>query len=96
MAWNKWNKAPTKKPPPFSWTREMLDIVGVVIKNGVKIGISPDWKHDLHYWQIDIKVNNSKWHTDPNRYDDKDIYNKVLEYYEYYYAKYKLNTNENG
>jgi len=96
MAWNKWNKAPTKKPPPFSWTREMLDIVGVVIKNGVKIGISPDWKHDLHYWQIDIKVNNSKWHTDPNRYDDRDIYNKVLEYYEYYYAKYKLNTNENG
>ena len=96
MAWNKWNKAPTKKPPPFSWTREMLDIVGVVIKNGVKIGISPDWKHNLHYWQIDIKVNNSKWHTDPNRYDDRDIYNKVLEYYKYYYAKYKLNTNENG
>ena len=96
MAWNKWNKAPTKKPPPFSWTREMLDIVGVVIKNGVKIGISPDWKHEFNYWQIDIKVNNSKWHTDPNRYEDKDVYNKVVEYYEYYYNKYKLNTNKDG
>ena len=96
MAWNKWNKAPTKKPPRFSWTREMLDIVGVVIKNGVKIGISPDWKHDLHYWQIDIKVNNSKWHTDPNGYEDRDVYNKVVEYYEYYYNKYKLNTNKDG
>ena len=96
MAWNKWNKSPTKKPPPFSWTREMLDIVGVVIKNGIKIGISPDWEHDLHYWQIDIKVNNSKWHTDPNRYEDRDVYNKVVEYYEYYYNKYKLNTNKYG
>ena len=96
MAWNKWNKSPTKKPPPISWTREMLDIVGVVIKNGIKIGISPDWEHDLHYWQIDIKVNNSKWHTDPNRYEDRDVYNKVVEYYEYYYNKYKLNTNKDG
>ena len=96
MAWNKWNKSPTKKPPPFSWTREMLDIVGVGIKNGIKIGISPDWEHDLHYWQIDIKVNNSKWHTDPNRYEDRDVYNKVVEYYEYYYNKYKLNTNKDG
>ena len=96
MAWNKWNKAPTKKPPTFSWTREILDIVGVVIKNGVKIGISPDWKHEFNYWQIDIKVNNSKWHTDPNRYEDKDVYNKVVEYYEYYYNKYKLNTNKDG
>ena len=96
MAWNKWNNSPTKKPPPFSWTREMLDIVGVVIKNGIKIGISPDWNHDLHYWQIDIKVNNSKWHTDPNRYEDRDVYNKVVEYYEYYYNKYKLNTNKDG
>jgi hypothetical protein len=96
MAWNKWNKAPTKKPPPFTWTREMLDIVGVVIKSGVKIGISPDWKHAFNYWQIDIKVNNSKWHTDPNRYEDGDVYNKVVEYYEYYYGKYKLNTNKDG
>ena len=96
MAWNKWNKAPTKKPPPFTWTRETLNIVGVVIKNGVKIGISPDWKHEFNFWQIDIKVNNTKWHTDPHRYEDKDVYNKVVEYYKYYYGKYKLNTNKDG
>ena len=56
MAWNKWKKAPTKKPPPFSWDRDLLDIVGVVIKNKIKIAMTPDWNHSLNYWQIDIKV----------------------------------------
>ena len=96
MAWNKWNKAPTKKPPPFSWTRDVLDIVRVVIKNKIKIAMTPDWNHSLHYWQIDIKVGNSRWHTDPNRYDDDQIYDKLIEYYKYYYNKYKLNTNKDG
>ena len=96
MGWKKFNKAPTKKPPEYTWTYEQIKMVGVVIKNGVKIGISPDWKHPAWLWQIDIKVNNSKWHTDPNRYDDRDIYNKVVEYYEYYYGKYELNTNKDG
>ena len=96
MGWNKWNKSPTKKPPPFTWTQEQKQMVGTVIKNGIKIGISPDWSHALHHWQIDIKVGKGKWHTDPNRYEDRDVYNKVVEYYEYYYNKYKLNTNKDG
>jgi len=50
----------------------------------------------LYYWQIDIKVGNSRWHTDPNRYDDTEVFNKLIEYYKYYYNKYKLNTNKHG
>ena len=88
MAWNKWNKAPTRKPPPFSWTRELLDIVHVVIKNKIKIAMSPDWKHDFNYWQIDIKVGRSKWHTDPKRYTDEEVNENIIKYYKYYYDKY--------
>ena len=43
MGWKKFNKAPTKKPPDYTWTPKQREMVGVVIKNGVKIGISPDW-----------------------------------------------------
>ena len=31
--------------------------------------------------------------TDPNRYTDDNVYDKLLEYYRYYY---KRNTNSNG
>ena len=36
------------------------------------------------------------WHTDPNRYSDDEVYAKLMEYYEYYYNKYNVNTNRNG
>ena len=34
-----------------------------------------------------------KIHTDPSHYTDEVVYNKVIEYYNYYY---KPNTNNNG
>ena len=51
------------------------------------VGISPDWKDDMNRWQIDININ-GKIHTDPNRYSDDVVYNKVNNYYKYYYDKY--------
>ena len=60
MAWNKWNKAPSKKPPEYSWSPEEMKMVSFVMKKGIKIAMSPDWKHDFNYWQIDIKVGRSK------------------------------------
>ena len=44
------------------------------------IGISPDWKHELHHWQIDIKIGNGKVHTDPNRYSDENVHENVIKY----------------
>ena len=96
MAWNKWNKAPTKKSPKKSWSPEELKMVGFVMKKGIKIAMSPDWKHEFDHWQIDIKVGNGKWHTDPKRYSDEEVHDSIIKYYKYYYDKYKLNTNKNG
>ena len=39
-----------------------------------------------------IKIANNKWHTDPKRYNDSNVYEKLMEYYKYYYNKYKTNT----
>ena len=54
-----------------------------------------DWKNDLNKWQVEITINNNT-HVDPNRYEDDDVLNKVVEYYKYYYNKHKLNTNAKG
>ena len=64
-------------------------MIGFVMKKGINIGISPDWKHEYQYWQIDIKIGNGKVHTDPNRYSDEDVHENVIKYYKYYYEKYR-------
>ena len=89
MAWKRWNRSPSKRTPKRSWSFEEMKMVGFVIKKGIKIGISPDFKHDLYYWQIDIKIGNGKVHTDPNRYSDEDVHKNVIKYYKYYYDKYR-------
>ena len=89
MAWNKWNKSPSKRPPTKTWSPEEMKMVGFVMSKGINIGISPDWKHELYYWQIDIKIGNGKVHTDPNRYSDENVHENVIKYYKYYYDKYR-------
>ena len=89
MSWKKWNKAPTKKPPDYTWSPEEMKMIGFVMKKGINISISPDFKHNLHNWQIDIKIGNGKVHTDPNRYSDEDVHENVIKYYKYYYEKYR-------
>ena len=89
MAWKRWNKNPSKRTPSYSWNEDEMKIVDFVINKRIKIGISPDFKHNLHHWQIDIKIGNGKIHTDPNRYSDEDLYKNVIKYYKYYYDKYK-------
>ena len=88
MAWNKWNKAPTKKSPKKSWSPEELKIVSFVIGKGIKIAMSPDWKHEFNYWQIDIKIGRGEWHTDPKRNTNEEVNENIIKYYKYYYDKY--------
>jgi len=88
MAWNKFKKSPSKKPPDRSWLPEEMKMIGFVMSKNIKIAISPDWKHDFTYWQIDIKVGRGKWHTDPKRYSDEEVYDNLIKYYKYYYDKY--------
>jgi len=92
MAFFKWQKAPSKKTPVRSWQPEEMKIISWCMRRGISVSIMPDWKDDLQRWKIDIHIKN-KTHEDPNRYDDHSVYDKLLEYYKYYY---KPNTNNNG
>jgi len=92
MAFKRWQKAPSKKAPERNWDEQEMKMIGWCLTRNIKIGISPDWKDDMNKWQIDISIN-GKIHTDPNRYENEVVYNKVIEYYKYYY---KPNTNNNG
>ena len=87
MAFKRWQKTPTRKPPKKIWTEHEMKIIGWCLNNNIAVGISPDWKDDLNRWQVDVVIN-KKTHTDPNRYNNDTIYNKVNEYYKYYYDKY--------
>ena len=88
----KFKKSTGRKPPQKSWSREELKIIGWCMNRNIKVSMIPDWKNNVSDWLIDISINN-KIHTDPNKYSDDQINDKVLEYYKYYY---KPNTNNNG
>tara|TARA_R100000951_G_scaffold11807_1_gene9687 strand:- start:153 stop:425 length:273 start_codon:yes stop_codon:yes gene_type:complete len=87
----KFKKSTGKRPPQKSWSLEELKIIGWCMARNIKISMIPDWKHNVSNWLIDISINN-KIHTDPNKYNDDQINDKILEYYKYYY---KPNTNNN-
>ena len=95
MAFKRWNKSPTKKTPQRSWRPEEMKIIGWCLNKKISVRISPEWKHDLNKWQIEISINNNI-HVDPNRYEEHNVLEKVVEYYKYYYNKYNANTNDNG
>ena len=87
MAFKRWNKTPSKSPPQYTWSQDQMKIIGWCLNKNIGVSISPDWKNDMTKWKIDIVVNNKK-HTDPSSYDDEVVYNKVNEYYKYYYDKH--------
>jgi len=87
MAFKKWSKSPSKKPPERRWVKSEMEIIGWCLNNNISIGITPDWKVMPNRWKIDITVN-KKTYTDPKQYESEVIYNKVNEYYKYYYDKY--------
>ena len=87
MAFKRWKRSPSKRPPTTLWTPDEMKVIGWCLQNKIGIGISPDWKHDRSWWQIDISIND-KIHTDPSRYDDEVVLNKMYQYYKYYYDKH--------
>ena len=86
MAFKRWKKSPSKRPPTKVWSTEEMKVIGWCLQNNINIGISPDWKDDLQRWQIEININ-GKVHTDPNRYNG-NVLDKMYEYYKYYYDKH--------
>ena len=95
MAFKRWKKSPSKQPPEKSWSQDEMKIIGWCLNKNIGVGISPDWKDESLKWKIDIRIN-KKIHVDPNRCYDDNVYDKVVEYYNYYYNKHNVNTNNNG
>ena len=67
--------------------REDLTSYSWCFNNGIKIGPIPLWDKDYGKWTVEITMNGKK-STDPNRYEDDKVLDKVYEYYKYYYEKY--------
>ena len=86
MAFKRWKKSPSKRPPTKMWSAKEMKVIGWCLQNNIGVGISPDWKDDLQRWQIEININ-GKVHTDPNRYNG-NVLDKMYEYYKYYYDKH--------
>ena len=87
MAFKRWSKSPSKSPLKYSWSRDQMKTIGWCLNKKIGVGISPDWKESLNRWQIEINVN-GRTHIDPNRYESHVVYDKVNEYYKYYYDKH--------
>ena len=69
------------------WDEDEMKIVGWCLNKNIGVSIMPDWKSEINNWKIDIEIN-KRTYTDPNRYEDDKVLDKVYEYYKYYYAKY--------
>jgi len=87
MAFKRWQRAPSKKGLKKTWSESEMKIIGWCLNKKIEISIMPDWKSELNNWQVDIKIN-KKIFTDPNRYEDDKVLDKVYEYYKYYYEKH--------
>ena len=86
MAFKRWKKSPSKRPPRKLWSKDEMKVISWCLQNKIGVGISPDWNDDLQRWQIEININ-GKVHTDPNRYNG-NVLDKMYEYYKYYYDKH--------
>ena len=69
------------------WNENEMKIIGWCLNKNIGVSIMPDWKSEINNWKIDIEIN-KRTYTDPNRYEDDKVLDKVYEYYKYYYEKY--------
>ena len=58
MAFFKYQKSPSKRPPKRSWRPEEMKIIGWCLNRNINISISPCWKEVHERWQIEIKIKN--------------------------------------
>ena len=86
MVWQK--KRVGRKPTTKTWQPEEMKGVGWCLSNNISISCIPNWKEKGINWFIDIKINKNV-HRDPTMYEDEEVFNKIYEYYKYYYDKHK-------
>ena len=86
MVWQKKRKG--KSATARTWMPEEMKAVGWCLSNNIFISCIPNWKEKGINWFIDIKINKNV-HRDPTTYEDEEVFNKIYEYYKYYYDKHK-------
>ena len=82
-----WQKAKTGKSPGYHpYTHQDMKRVGWCLDKNIKIAVIPNWKVTGE-WQIELNIKKNI-HLDPAIYTTAKAYEKMYEYYKYYYDKY--------
>ena len=76
-------KATGKSPGYHRYSDEDMKRVSWCMDNGIKAAVIPNGTK----WQVELSVNKNI-HLDPNTYDAGEAYEKMYEYYKYYYDKH--------
>tara|TARA_R100000808_G_C2071825_1_gene99023 strand:- start:315 stop:584 length:270 start_codon:yes stop_codon:yes gene_type:complete len=70
------------------YTEDDMKHAGWCLRNNIAVMVSPNWDGPSTQWLVEIKIND-KTHFDPTIYTAEKAYEKMYEYYKYYYDKYK-------
>ena len=74
-----------KNPGSHSYTNEDMKRVNWCINKGIKIAVIPNGID----WQVELNIND-KIHLNPKVYKANEAYEKMYEYYKYYYDKHNV------
>ena len=72
-----------KSPGYHVYTNEDMKRVGWCLGKNIKIAVIPNGME----WQVELNIND-KIHLNPKVYKAKEAYEKMYEYYKYYYDKH--------
>tara|TARA_B100000767_G_C19575927_1_gene455246 strand:+ start:225 stop:470 length:246 start_codon:yes stop_codon:yes gene_type:complete len=70
----------------YTYTPEDFKAYQWCINNGIYI--SPFCKENFAWWYIDIEIN-KKINRSPQAFNPRELWEKIFEYYKYYYNKYE-------
>ena len=81
-----WQKSKGGKSPGYhSYTNKDMKRVNWCMRKGIKIAIIPSGID----WQVELNIND-KIHLNPEVYKANEAYEKMYEYYKYYYDKHNI------
>ena len=95
LGWANSKKIRGRSPGYHPYTNDNMKHISFCIKKGIKIAVVPHWDGAGNEWRVELNIN-KEIHLDPDIYKADKAHGKMYEYAEYYYNKYKLNTNKNG
>ena len=74
-----------KSPGSHPYTNEDMKRVNWCMNKGIKIAVIPNGIQ----WNVELNIND-KIHLNPEKYEAKEAYEKMYEYYKYYYDKHNI------